>query len=145
MIRDDGSHVLSQSTDWMNVETTTGDVLPLAPKVREIHWEIIKLPQFQILSVHQHSSDSAKVFFSHNAPIENAAAKTFVIVYNEVSPDQNKSQVVSRSFIFITVLQPLRLVFLYPICFSNFWEFFFSQTFQTWVYRKIIALSVLDY
>eukprot|EP00081_Caenorhabditis_elegans_P002595 NP_001024778.2 neuRonal IGCAM [Caenorhabditis elegans] len=79
MIRDDGSHVLSQSTDWMNVETTTGDVLPLAPK---------------ILSVHQHSSDSAKVFFSHNAPIENAAAKTFVIVYNEVSPDQNKSQVV---------------------------------------------------
>ncbi|EGT59198.1 hypothetical protein CAEBREN_00942 [Caenorhabditis brenneri] len=79
MIRDDGTHVLSLPTDWMNVEATSGDVLPMAPK---------------IYSVYQWSTDSAKVLFTHNVLIENAAAKTFVIVYNEVSSDQNKSQVV---------------------------------------------------
>uniref|UniRef100_A0A1I7TR68 Vascular endothelial growth factor receptor 2 n=2 Tax=Caenorhabditis tropicalis TaxID=1561998 RepID=A0A1I7TR68_9PELO len=78
MIRDDGTHVLSLPTEWMNVEATSGDVLPLAPK---------------ILSVYQRSSETAKVLFSHNVLIENAAAKTFVIIYNEVSSDQNKSQV----------------------------------------------------
>ncbi|PIC20126.1 hypothetical protein B9Z55_025427 [Caenorhabditis nigoni] len=79
MVRDDGSHVLSLPTDWMTVEATSGDVLPLAPK---------------IITVYQHSTSSAKVLFSHNVPIENAAAKTFVIVYNEVSSAQNKSQVI---------------------------------------------------
>uniref|UniRef100_A0A8R1HLC5 Uncharacterized protein n=1 Tax=Caenorhabditis japonica TaxID=281687 RepID=A0A8R1HLC5_CAEJA len=78
MIRDDLSHVLSQPTDWMTVETTTGDVLPVSPK---------------ILKVFQYTTDSAKVIFNHTALSENAAAKTFVIVYSEVSSDQNKSQV----------------------------------------------------
>ncbi|CAI2355933.1 unnamed protein product [Caenorhabditis sp. 36 PRJEB53466] len=78
MIRDDGSHVTSQPTDWMTVEAENGDVLPMAPKIQ---------------SVYQYTSDSAKVLFTHTALIENAAAKTFVIVYSEVSPDQNKSQV----------------------------------------------------
>lgn len=35
MVRDDGTHVTSLPTDWMNVEATSGDVLPQAPKVRE--------------------------------------------------------------------------------------------------------------
>lgn len=79
MVRDDGSHVMSLPTDWMTVEAASGDVLPLAPKIS---------------TVYQYSTSSAKVLFTHNVPIENAAAKTFVIVYNEVSPDQNKSQVI---------------------------------------------------
>lgn len=79
MVRDDGSHVKSLPTDWMTVEAASGDVLPLAPKIS---------------TVYQYSTSSAKVLFTHNVPIENAAAKTFVIVYNEVSPDQNKSQVI---------------------------------------------------
>ncbi|EFP09713.1 hypothetical protein GCK72_025246 [Caenorhabditis remanei] len=79
MVRDDGTHVVSLPTDFMSVEATSGDVLPMSPK---------------ILSVYQTSADTAKVLFSHNVLIENAAARTFVIIYNEVSSEQNKSQVI---------------------------------------------------
>ncbi|CAB3400452.1 unnamed protein product [Caenorhabditis bovis] len=76
MVRDNGSFVISQPTTWMKVEQLSGDVLPIAPKID---------------SVYQYTSESAKVFFSHNFAIDNAAAKTFVIVYGEKG--DNKSLV----------------------------------------------------
>ena len=33
MVRDDGTHVVSLPTDFMSVEATSGDVLPMSPKV----------------------------------------------------------------------------------------------------------------
>ncbi|CAD6187141.1 unnamed protein product [Caenorhabditis auriculariae] len=74
--RDKGAPVISTPTSWMTVEQPSRDVLPTPPLLevfRQISW------------------DKAIVKWSHESPISNGAAKTFMIVHSE--KDSNKSSV----------------------------------------------------